>query len=280
MGREIRGSNAGRAAPATENRRYGALTSAAPLDRDISFDHVTAPEQGYCSLASKIEAPLSRGGGGEGGLAQILRRVVGGAVFITLFAAAVSTLYGGMASSESGVRGAGAGYSEMKAEVSANIVFVRAYVCFWVFFDLQLRAKVVFVGLDTGPVHTGSPTWYVCSCRVLVRLGRHQCRQYFVCSRKSTIPRKINAMFCSSEAKSRYKKPPAGPVPHAGAARQYPTLEVFGFSQENLDCKMFVDNVCSRPLFRPPPTYLCRYESDSGLQCPTSTTTVPPTAID
>lgn len=137
MGQKIRAAPAA-PAPIT-NRRYGALTPAAPRDRELSFDHVTVPEQGYRSLASKAEVPLS--GGGARGLTHILRRVVVGAVFITLSAAAVSTLYGGRASSKSGVGEAGVGYPEMTAEVSANIVLcVRACSSLFVFvcaFDLQ-----------------------------------------------------------------------------------------------------------------------------------------------
>lgn len=125
MAREGRGGNAGRAssaapaatAPVRKGRRYGAVTATTPLSTDLSFDHVAASEQGYCSLPSRAEEPLSSGAGGGGGFAQVMRRVVVGGVVITLFAAAVSTLYDGRASSESAV--SGVLYPKMAAEVSA-----------------------------------------------------------------------------------------------------------------------------------------------------------------
>lgn len=132
MGREVRGSSAAARAPTTKaapaatsapvrkSRRYGALTAATPLNRGLSFDHVAAAsEQGYCSLPSSREGPISAEGGGRGCARRLLRRVAVGAVVITLFAAAVSTLYGGRASSESGV--GGVSYPKMAAEVSAEL---------------------------------------------------------------------------------------------------------------------------------------------------------------
>lgn len=130
MGREARGGNAGRAvlpeaaraAPGSrKNRRYGAVTPSTPLDRNLTFDHMVSSEQGYCSLAGRAEDPPSGGeGAGAGAVATILRRLVVGGIVVTLFAAAVSTLYGGdggRASSETGV--VGAWYPKMAAEVRA-----------------------------------------------------------------------------------------------------------------------------------------------------------------
>lgn len=120
MGREVRGSSASApgALPPRANRRYGAVTSSTPLNRDLTFEHMAESEQGYCSLASKMEEPVTAR---RGGLGQLLRRVVVGAVVITFFAAAVSTVFGGrtVATAESGVRGAVAEYPKMAAEVRA-----------------------------------------------------------------------------------------------------------------------------------------------------------------
>ena len=141
MSREVRGgSAAGRAstaqaapaapsAPVRKSRRYGAVTAATPLNRDLSFDHMAAAsEQGYLSLPRTAEEPTSAEGGR--GCARLLRRVVVGCVVITLFAAAVSTLYGGQTSSESGVRGVLS--PKMTAEVSTEMLFPGAVPVFLV----------------------------------------------------------------------------------------------------------------------------------------------------
>lgn len=141
MSREVRGgSAAGRAStaqaapaapssPVRKSRRYGAVTAATPLNRDLSFDHMAAAsEQGYLSLPRTAEEPTSAEGGR--GCARLLRRVVVGCVVITLFAAAVSTLYGGHTSSESGVRGVLS--PKMAAEVSTEMLFPGAVPVFFV----------------------------------------------------------------------------------------------------------------------------------------------------
>lgn len=109
MDREARGSSP---PLRMKSQRYGAVRADTPLNRDLTFEYVAASEQRYCSLPSRAAGDS----GGAGGFAQLLRRVVVGGVVITLFAAAVSTLYGGRASSEPGVRGEL--YPEMAAEVS------------------------------------------------------------------------------------------------------------------------------------------------------------------
>lgn len=116
-------------APIRRGRSYGAVTAAAPLSGDPSLDHMGAYEQGYSSLPSRADGLPS---GEGGGLARVLRRVVAGAVAITLLAVAVSTLYGGKASSEAGV--SGDLYPKMAAEVSCRGVLPVQW-CF-VFFQL------------------------------------------------------------------------------------------------------------------------------------------------
>eukprot|EP00903_Cladosiphon_okamuranus_P009855 g9365.t1 len=128
MGREVSGSGVAKPASSaplrTKGRRYGSVTAGTPLSRDLTFHHVAASEQGYSSLpgsraaAEEPSAGSVGGGGTAGGFAQLLRRVVLGGVVITLFAAAVSTLFDGRDASESAVRGVI--HPEMQAEEPAG----------------------------------------------------------------------------------------------------------------------------------------------------------------